>query len=199
MGVVLTILLAILLVFGLYNYYSKANKRSVNADADINVGDKDSIDHCLSNFQIALKYNGVKISNFALEDRKDSLSDFLKKRNKPILVLRLKESYCNLCVDNELNLLGKYMRPDSMNIVLFGTYSSTKLMNIALSREKMNMLAVFNIPPEALNILQLDKTLTPYYFILLPNLRITSVFIPEKAYPKLTRQYLESAKQIIGN
>ena len=54
-------------------------------------------------------------------------------------------------------------------------------------------LPIFRIPQDALDW-EIEEHNVPYYFVLHPNLTVSHIYIPDKYFPELNKNYLESIK-----
>ena len=106
--------------------------------------------------------------------------------NAPKLLLRFKETNCDVCIQNELeNLIRLASKVDTTNIILLGSFSNSRARWMRKSSFK-----IYNIGNQELG-LSLDKENIPYYFILDKDFNAKSVFIPFKEFPDLTNKYFE--------
>lgn len=105
------------------------------------------------------------------------------------LVCRFSELYCESCVNyaivkikNRVDSLGK------KNILFFGMYENNTSLKILKSQYNIQDMNVYNI---GVLPLPAEKMGFPYYFMLDSMLRVTDVFVPDKAVPELTDRYLK--------
>ncbi|MDR1743292.1 MAG: hypothetical protein LBR48_05660 [Dysgonamonadaceae bacterium] len=58
-------------------------------------------------------------------------------------------------------------------------------------------LPLFRISQNAFNWIAEDYD-NPYYFVLHPDMTVSDFYIPDKAYPELTQQYLSNIKKLLS-
>lgn len=127
------------------------------------------------------------------------LSFFVKDRDKPILIFRLKETHCNLCVDKGLEVLNK-LCVDSANvnnILVLGSFSQDRNLTIALRKNKSKIMS-FNVPPDAISLDAAEIYETPYFFLLHPDMHVSDFYLTDNAFPVQTTQYLKNMFQLMN-
>jgi hypothetical protein len=132
------------------------------------------------------KTNGSKIS-------KDLLDSFPKLNNigksiveyldKPIL--RISDIQCNVCYENELNLLAEEGKSD---FIIFASFNNVRNLKIALG-DYFNNVPVFIV--EDSKFLPMDELGVPYYFEINQAFEINHVFVPIKGLDEITRNYIK--------
>ena len=146
--------------------------------------------HCLTNYEINIKDEGLKIPNIQFDD---SLFAF-SKREKPVLVLRIKETYCSTCIENEINMINKMGKGFKDNICILTSGSSQRNLKRMMIKYKID-IPYQDIPHNILDQYSIEKFHAPYYFLLHKDMRISQIHLPEKTLPKLTLDYFEGIKR----
>ncbi|MCD8042919.1 MAG: hypothetical protein LUH10_07620 [Tannerellaceae bacterium] len=155
---------------------------------------KESLEHTAFNYSLNINHTGMIIDDIALNY--GLLSTFLYERKKPVLIFRIIESNCDLCYNHEMDIIKEYYGDTFMedNIMIFGSFTYDRNLNMLLKRRKLNIVSE-NIPYMEEN--PLDELNFPYYFILNPDMKISNIYIPDKTFPDLTIEYLESIKRLL--
>jgi hypothetical protein len=109
------------------------------------------------------------------------------------LICRFSEFYCESCVSyailkikNRVDSLGKN------NILFLGMYENNTSLKILKSQYNIQDMNVYNT---GVLPLPAEKMGFPYYFMLDSTLRVTDVFVPDKAVPELTDRYLKMVEK----
>lgn len=123
--------------------------------------------------------------------RNDSLDSFVDNLQMPILMLRVKETSCQICVSNELDKI-KELKANGIGCVLLASYSPSIIEKLLRTKQCKN-LVVFHIPNDCLyEDWYVEQFESPYYFVLHPNKKVSDFFLPEKSKPELTEFYFKS-------
>ena len=180
-SIILIIIIFTVVLFKVNNHFGKDKISLSNFSSD----------HCLTNYEINIKEEGVKIPNIQFDD---SLLSFTK-REKPILILRIKETYCSTCIENEINMINKMGNEIKDNLCILTSHSSKR--NIKRMMMKYNIdIPYQEIPYNFLDQYYFEEFNAPYYFLLHKDMRISQIYLPEKALPKLTLDYFKNVKRL---
>jgi hypothetical protein len=119
---------------------------------------------------------------------KTEISSLFHAKEK-FLVCRFSELHCQECVIYAtIKLLNQSKTMGDINILFWGAYEHIKSLNIAKKHFGIQDMPVYNI--SNLNI-PAEELGYPYYFVLNSDLTISNVFIPDKATPSMTNNYLK--------
>ncbi len=129
-------------------------------------------------------YESAPINNLILENE-----PLEKKIMEPTLVFRFSESNCQECVKQVAKALSIHFTENNEKILVLGSYSSTRSLNLYLKSLNIDHLRWFNIPQDALNE-QLDNQNIPYLFVANNQLIIDNLFIPHYSLESLTDKYI---------
>lgn len=140
---------------------------------------------------------GYKLPDIQLQF--GSLSSFIKNRNKPILIFRIKETHCNTCVQHALNILSEVFDDNMENIMIVGSYTLTRNLKIVLNQKLKTDCIIQNETSKIFANKELERYESPYFFILHQNMRISNIFMPDLTFPKLEEQYLKGVKQLLSD
>lgn len=157
---------------------------------------EDSISHCYTNFNINKKELGRRIIDLQLDY--GCLSDLVITRGKPILILRIKETDCSVCVMNELKNLNSYKDVLINDVLVLGSYTSERTLRVLLKRKNLNIIS-HNIPFNFFEHFSFEVYNSPYYFILDPNLKISNIYIPDQMFSNMTKEYLDGVVRLLEN
>lgn len=109
----------------------------------------------------------------------------------PYLVLRFSELQCQTCVELEKENLKKWQEETGVqNILLWGNFGHPNAPKIYKQGHELNH-PLYNVPVSSVP-LSVEAFNIPYYFVLDKDLRIHSVFIPDKFAQNLSTRYLET-------
>jgi hypothetical protein len=120
---------------------------------------------------------------------------FFLEREKPVLVLRLKEIYCASCVEAEIENVARIKDVFKDDFYLLVSQSSSRFIK-RLFLQHQTELPFIEIPFNLLSELYFEQFETPYYFLLHNDMHISNIFVPAKELPMLTVEYFENVKKI---
>ena len=115
---------------------------------------------------------------------------------KPLLIYRYTELHCNTCYETEIEALKEEFSDTSNLVSIICSYHIER--NFTLFK-RMNEIKIplYRIAMDTLKW-PAEKYSNPYYFILHPDMKISHVYVPNKAYPEINRQYLKSVKSFLS-
>ena len=122
------------------------------------------------------------------------LSKFLNK--KPVLIFRYTDKICNSCVDEQISALKKHFFRENEKVVVLSSYQMES--NFYMSQKAYNIRFPFCLIPSDAFDWVLEDSSNPYYFVLHPDMKISHIYVPDKAYPELNKQYLEGVKRFLS-
>lgn len=155
---------------------------------------RDSISLEVLNYKINRESMGLSVPQSVYLHTGDTLVNWARRQEKPVLVLRFCEDHCGICIDNELYMLRKHMNDCASNVILLTSYSLDLFPKIGTIKKIKYLVYnvgrdVFNWPIEGFN--------SPYYFILYPNGKVGDFYLPDKGYSESGREYLVGVRKII--
>ena len=138
----------------------------------------------------------ISIQNIIIEDslsKQHFLSDLINW--KPVLIYRYSELNCNTCYETEIDLLHKLFAENKQRMIILCSY---KMKQYFLMFKRMNkiLLPIYRIPQNSFSW-EMEDYGSPYYFVLHPDMKISHIFVTDKEYPELNKQYLESVKRLL--
>jgi hypothetical protein len=123
------------------------------------------------------------------------LSEMVK--DQPLLIYRYTHKNCNTCYLEELKALQEDF-PDYFDFIsVLCSYQSDKELLIHKRTHKIE-LPLYNVPFDAFNWITEEHN-SPYYFVLHPNMKISNIYVPNKAYPEMNKMYLEGIKRFLSD
>jgi hypothetical protein len=194
----ITILIVSLILFNAYLLVTNISNKSKTTEYEN--FDQTITDYILEYQGISdymLQNDGFSLDSIAVVDLENNSIDFnqlLKNHGNNILVCRTSQYNCESCNDyaiQKLEVLCKE-KPE-IQVVLLGYYDSIRSMRIVRDNHNppSNMhyyqLLDYSLPIEAAGV--------PYYFAVDNSLEVEDLFVPNKAYPKLTDHYIEMIMQ----
>jgi len=199
---VLVILIVLISSFSFYNYYQlkKYKKSIILLEQQIN--DKEYLIKKLEN-NIFIQYesegvctdNNIYLINGIGEQH--SYSDII---NNNKLVIRIKESDCGICLEEQLNIIYNSIKENNITQKVF------IFSNIDNYREFLSYINYIKIPEQDSYYLESSISLNipidnynPYIYLYLtgPTLEIKNVFIPILTQKELTINYLSYISNLL--
>lgn len=147
------------------------------------------LDYVGSNLMRSYQFSGMKLENMKIIDTAGNAVTVKEMvRKAPVLVLRYHEGNCQECVVFGLSKMNSFSKGKKIQSVVLPRYN--EMYPFKMSNQKLNShsLPFYNCQEDFL----LDNQNTPYFFILDTDLNVNAIFIPDKVYPKVTDQYLET-------
>ena len=125
--------------------------------------------------------------------KENSLSELVK--NKPLLIYRYSDVNCVSCYENEIKTLQESFSDLLESAVILCSYQSDRDLR-TFRRLNIIKLPLYCISFDAFTWTVEDYG-NPYYFVLHPNMKISHIYVPDKRYPELNKQYLEGVKRFL--
>ncbi|MBP1617090.1 MAG: hypothetical protein H6Q14_917 [Bacteroidetes bacterium] len=186
------LLIGIIIALVGINVYMLVHLQKGNSRNDAPVYSESDMLHTYKlNFIMGIKNSGLRLEDISMKDSSGMgvfMKDFLKGRDKPMLVCRFSEQHCESCVSFAIKQLQGIV--DSVgreNVLLGGTYRNNKIFNRVKPLYGIDKLLVYNVPELGIPVEELGY---PYYFVLHGDLSISDVFVPDKGVPTLSNSYL---------
>jgi hypothetical protein len=142
------------------------------------------------------KLVNVSVPEIVCQDDSSEYKLFDLASKESILVYKYSELNCNACFEAELATLHEVFEAENDKVVILCSYWKKKHFTIF---KKVNniKLPIFRIPQDAFSW-ELEDYGVPYYFVLHPDGRISDIYVPEKIFPELNRQYVENTKLLLS-
>ena len=152
------------------------------------------------NFLLNNKMTGLLSPNVSISettnDKKDRfLSDLVY--NTPLLLYRYTDINCNACYETELEVLQEEFADTPTLVSVLCSYTIDQHF-VAFKKINKLKIALYSIDHKAF-YWAAEEYGNPYYFVLHPDLKISHIYVPDKAFPELNRQYLEGVKRFLTN
>ena len=147
------------------------------------------------NLAMNILNSDLQMENIMIKDSLSNtvpVSDVFDESQKYLFVCRFSKLHCESCVNYSIQVLKNWVESIGVENVLFlGDYRNNKIFNkekplYGIQDMKTYNAPAFDIPAEELGY--------PYYFVLDRNLQIINLFIPDKATPNITNEYLKMIK-----
>ena len=143
---------------------------------------------------LRIKSSGMVLNKeiYLFTDENDSilLQDVFDK-NESILFFRYTELNCQICVDNEILLLKKWVAQSQTRLIILSSYESIRDLYLFVRTNQIPGLEIYNLKNQKLG-LPLERFNTPYYFMSDSSLKAARLFIPEKSFPERSKVYFRS-------
>lgn len=118
---------------------------------------------------------------------KISITELLNK--SPKIIFRYSELNCQLCIEEEIKILLKYINDIGFdNILFFSTYNSTRDLFLFKRINQLQNFKIYNLKEEKLNI-PIDSLNIPYVFLVDSSGNVVMLHIPEKTKPEFSEQF----------
>jgi hypothetical protein len=141
------------------------------------------------------RISGETVSD-VLRDEKYPLSELIQ--STPVLIYKIIDSSCIPCneaIFEKLLELHDMFKGYSQSVVILSTYHTKRRMR-NFSADNNIVFSTYYIHNESLNEI-LEEIGESFFFVLNPGLRISDIYIADKQFPELNRQYLESIKRFL--
>jgi hypothetical protein len=174
----------------LVRFYPGRQNGAVNTLFSETLSDK------LHSYQINLREN-IANSNMRIDgiSVKDSSASVIPLKNSfyagqaYLLVSRFSHLHCESCVTFSIKAMMQWAGVlGKDNILFLGSNSNNRVFNKEKQHYGIQNMNVYNI---GVLSLPAEEMGFPYYFVLDSALRVTDVFVPDKAVPELTDKYLK--------
>lgn len=162
--------------------------RTIEVNSQKTFSFNDSLYFCLDNFHTSISILGEKIPVMPISSKGLQLTV-----TSPVLVFRITESQCDMCIDKELFIIRDIMPELRDRIIVLGSYSSPHSYTWRMVTDNYYIIPINTIP------WKIEEFAQPYYFILDSNLRISNIYISHWEHDDLSRKYLRGVKKILLN
>jgi hypothetical protein len=151
------------------------------------------------NFQLNCRNTGLRVPDVMCTEHlneRQLLSEIVT--GKSLLVYRYSDSICSVCNKDKLRLEElheSFKENPELAIILCPILLKR---DIGIFKVKNNMkIPVYDIPFDTFKweAGNYDK---PYYFVLSPDMKISNIYVPDKRFPELNKQYLEGIKRLLS-
>ena len=158
--------------------------------------ESDELHSYMVNFTTNILNSNIQLDSVMIKDSLSNIIPLKKAFNngqKQILVCRFSKMHCESCVNFSIQILRKWIDSIGMeNVMFLGNYPNNRIFNRTKSLYGIQDMIVYNtsvlqIPAEELGY--------PYFFVLDNSLRISNVFVPDKATPNITNKYLKNIQK----
>jgi len=127
------------------------------------------------------------------------LSEMAKE--KPVLIYRFTSSSCEVCYIDALLELEKEIQKEFLENrdyvkVLCSLQTERELM--ILRRTYKFSYPIYTISYDAFKWIA-EESHKPYYFVLHPDMKISHIYVPDKNYSELNKQYLEGVNRFLSD
>ena len=175
-------------------------KQMIKVLSSSNVKVQRQVDFLNLNFELNNNISGKTTPDIlckTLGNEEHYLSEFVSK--KSILICRYTSSYCSSCSGNlfpELTELHNMFADHSHEVVVFAANHRIRELYLFIRRYEVEC-PVYSIDDTYFNWHD-ERINGPYCFVLHPDMRISNVFVLDKAFPELNKQYLEGIKRLLS-
>ena len=129
---------------------------------------------------------------------KKKLSELTVGRKTLIFRHIIDNTNCNSCNQNEHELKAfndAFIETSDLAIIL-SSYDSNRDF-LLFKKDNDLSISIFNIPLEAFDWVA-EKNKKSYYFVLHSDMKISHIYVPNKEFPDLNKQYLEGVKRFLS-
>lgn len=194
---ILVLLMTVIITYTTTSYLRSAPQIKENVTVqDQDQKTKDVLNTYRINMAIGIKSNGTSLKKMEFRDSAGKVGifeDVLKERKHPILVYRFSEYNCASCVNSALKIYKKWEPSFAKeNTIILGAYKNNKVFKRTIKAYEIKHSTVYNTPSFKMFAEELDY---PYFFLLDNQGTISNVFVPDKATPDITDEYLTMLHQ----
>ena len=142
------------------------------------------------------KLTGEKTNDVVCKHNNDSILLSKLINQKPILIFSFSDKTCNSCIDELLIYLQKFFFREYDKIMILSSHKND--MNYYMFLQSNNIrFPSFQISYDAFEWIHADFS-EPFFFLLYPDMKISNIYVPNKAYPEMNKQYLEGIKRLLN-
>jgi hypothetical protein len=149
------------------------------------------------NFDLNTKMTGLKSPDITCTKRENEEIRFSSISNsKPVLIYKYSDLNCNTCYEEAIKELQDVFHDFPAAAKIICAYNMEKDFLVFKKVNKIK-LDIFRINHNAFNWVAEDYN-RPYYFVLHPDMNISNIYVPDKAFPEMNKAYLESIKRLLA-
>ena len=196
-------LIAVLLLIILFLYFYFLNKMTENENNQKSLFQYAAIlsekeDFLLSNFDLNYQMTGLlapELFCMITNTKGCQLSEMSKE--KPVLIYRYTNKSCEECYIDALTELEKEIQNEVLenrDFVKILCSHETERELMILRRTYKFSVPIYRIPSDAFSWVA-EESHKPYYFVLHPNMKISHIYVPDREFPDMNKQYLEAVKR----
>jgi hypothetical protein len=149
------------------------------------------------NMEKSFATTGLKAKNTICRDDQNYrkyLSELID--NKSLLIYRYEASECNCSQDTSgiADLKSIFSQTPEMIVVLCAQKNIKEFL--IFKKEHFPELTACYLPNRTF-AWETEDLNTSYYFVLHPDMKISHIYIPDKAFPEMNKAYLKSVKRLL--
>ncbi|MBE6334389.1 MAG: DUF1573 domain-containing protein [Bacteroidales bacterium] len=133
--------------------------------------------------------------NMIIRDSKGdtiTFKEIIKESEK--IVLRISNSFCSSCVDEELMRIGEFVKDSS--VIILATYQNPRIIKVIEKKKSItNPIYYIEQSKASAFLTQNDMYGSPYYFIVDKRGKCSCVFFPSLDYKTITERYISYSLQ----
>ncbi len=138
----------------------------------------------------AIMNNGMKLSSeLEISDINENLIYLTERVKAPMLVIKTSAMGCDLCLQEELKHIEKYISHVKENVIILASDCNSRTVRI-LKQSIQFDFEIFRIQKVGLPFEDNNHNL--FIFVLGNDLVVKEFFIPEKTLPELSKNYYET-------
>jgi len=147
------------------------------------------------NDELNQRLSGRQLANITCMDSARNMFSLSDLTDKSTLIFHFSEHHCGVCYEDEIRMLQAFFADNFHSILILCSYESYRSFMFFL---RMNQIRfpVYRIEHRVIEW-ELNEYGYPYYFVLHPDMKISHIYIPNKAYPESNKQYLEGVKRFL--
>ena len=193
---ILTILVIILIAFNITLLFNLLRIKKVSYSCKQELASvietNDIIEQILINRELITIRNiglQINIKQKVTDENGNKISITELLNNSPKIIFRYSGLNCQLCIEEEIKILRKYINDIGFdNILFFSTYNSTRDLFLFKRINQLQDFEIFNLKEEKLNI-PIDSLNIPYVFLIDSFGNAVMLHIPEKTKPEFSEQF----------
>ena len=149
-----------------------------------------------TNFVLNIEMIGEKVSDILCVAQSGDgkyLSELMN--GKTILIYRYTHSHCAPCYEEQIYLLQEIFKDFPQVVGILSSYLN-RMDFLLFMRGKTLEVPIYQVSFNSFDWIMEDYDV-PYYFVLHSDMKISHIYIPNKAYPESNKQYLEGVKRFL--
>jgi peroxiredoxin len=146
-----------------------------------------------NNRMTGLKAPDVRFTESKWDTTEHALSELVS--HTALLVYRYADINCKACFDVDIQALQAEFADTPALTGILCSYMYEQDFSVFKRLNKIK-LSFYRVASDAFDW-PVEESGKPYYFILHPDMKISHVYVPDKEFPELNRQYLEGVKRFL--
>ncbi len=120
-----------------------------------------------------------------VKDNRSLVEDY----RKPILIFRVTDNNCVVCVDSVLHQLMSFSDDVLTKVVILTSNKTMRELRL-FTKSIPKSIKTLRLLDNSMSKVRIERINIPYFFVLQSNHIMSNIYIPDKQYPKGTNDYV---------